>query len=110
MNLLLMKLRRPARAASVHTLAASGTSDIAAALMDAIRWLKPMWEELHINITDVPHGADSKMNTCHSMNMGRPSRFTQVGQQEDFGFFDRTLIAYCIAYKVGSNILLRYVR
>ncbi|KAH8821658.1 hypothetical protein F5884DRAFT_745964 [Xylogone sp. PMI_703] len=77
--------RMPLHPLTLLELAASGTRDIAVALFRALQFLRPTWLEHYIHY----HG---------------PSRLPDIAESspypadEEYGCFDRTLSAFCIAY------------
>lgn len=75
--------RTPLQPADVLELAASATPDIAVAILKSWQHLKPLWD--------------------HSFNFRGPRRLVEISDavvllDEDLGCFDRTLVAYCMAY------------
>jgi hypothetical protein len=83
-----MTFRTPLQGADNLELAASATQDIAMSLVRAWQYLKPLWEDFNFNFA------------C-------PKRLIQICEanpppnDEELGCFDRTLVAYCMAY--GCN-------
>lgn len=83
-----MVFRTPLQGADCLELAASSTQDIAMSLVRAWQYLKPLWEDFNFNF-------------------GCPKRIVQICESnpplndEELGCFDRTLVAYCMAY--GCN-------
>lgn len=68
-------------------MAASATPDIATVLVRSILWLKPQWLD-------------------YNFQFAGPRRLLEsvdapIAYDDDLGGFDRTLVAYCMAYNVG---------
>ncbi|KAI1006737.1 hypothetical protein K3495_g1478 [Podosphaera aphanis] len=83
--------RRPLTPADVLDLAASATPNIAISILKAWQFSKPLWDD-------------------HNFNFSGPRNVIFLSQcaeisNEDYGCFDRTLVAYCFAYQVSpANI------
>jgi len=90
-----LAFRTPLQPIKLLELAASATPDIAILIFRACQYLKPQW--LDYNFT-----------------FGGPRRLLETADMplpeegEEYGCFDRTLIAYCMAYNVciGPTVLL----
>lgn len=83
--------RSPLNPVEVLDLAASTSREIAISILNAWKFLKPLWE-------------DHNFNFSGPRNVIVLSESSEVNN-EDLGCFDRTLVAYCLAYKVPpSNI------
>ncbi|QSZ35530.1 hypothetical protein DSL72_008400 [Monilinia vaccinii-corymbosi] len=80
-----LAFRTPLQQVNMLELAASATHDIAVVIFQAIQYLKPAW--LDYNFT-----------------FNGPRRLLESGdiplvhEEEEYGCFDRTLVAYCMAY------------
>jgi hypothetical protein len=82
--------RNPLQPVKLLELAASATPDIAVVLFRACQYLKPQW--LDYNFT-----FNGPRRLFDSADVPIPS------EDEDYGCFERTLIAYCFAYNVRIN-------
>jgi hypothetical protein len=85
-----LAFRVPMQAPSRLEMAASATPDIATALVSSILWLKPQWLDYNFQFVGprrLLEGIDA------------PPIF-----EEDIGGFDRTLVAYCMAYGVSAGL------
>lgn len=82
--------RTPLQSPDVLELAASATQDIAISIVRSWQYLKPLWEDFNFNFA------------C-------PRRLVQMCESattpvdEEIGCFDRTLVAYCLAYKCNPD-------
>jgi hypothetical protein len=87
-----LAFRLPLQAAKQLDLAASATPDIATVIIRACQYLKPQWLD-------------------YTFLFGGPRRLFEnadvplaIEEEDDgYGGFDRTLVAYCLAYSVGTN-------
>lgn len=68
-------------------LAASATHDIAVVIFQAIQYLKPAWLDYNFTFNG-------------PMRLLESSDIPLVHEEEEYGCFDRTLVAYCMAYNV----------
>jgi hypothetical protein len=81
--------RTPMQPVKMLELAASATPDIAVVIFRAIQYLKPQWLD-------------------YNFLFGGPRRLLEtvdapiLMDEEDYGCFDRTLVAYCMAYNVRT--------
>lgn len=84
--------RTPLQPADVLELAASATQDIAISIVRSWQYLKPLWDNFNFKFQ------------C-------PKRLVQICEalappiDEEIGCFDRTLVAYCLAYKTNPDNL-----
>ncbi|SZF04245.1 unnamed protein product [Blumeria hordei] len=78
--------RNPLSPAEVLDLAASATPDIAICLLKAWKYLKPLWEDHNFNFSGPRNVIFLSESADHN--------------NEDLDCFERTLVAYCLAYKV----------
>ena len=87
-------VRVPLQAPKVLELAASATADIAIFIFQACQYLRPQWLD-------------------YNFAFGGPKRLIETADipididEEDYGCFDRTLVAYCMAYNVRSQICMQ---
>lgn len=81
--------RSPLNPANVLDLAASNAPEIAVSILKAWQFLKPLWEDHNFNFSG-PRSVILSSETFEANN-------------EDLGCFDRTLVAYCLAYKVNPT-------
>jgi hypothetical protein len=85
-----LAFRTPLQGSDVLELAASGSQDIAVGIVRAWQHLKPLWEDFNFNFN------------C-------PKRLIQMCDSitptfdDEIGCFDRTLVAYCLAYKCNPD-------
>ena len=84
--------RNPLQPTKLLELAASATTDIAVVLVRACQYLKPQW--LDYNFTF--NGPRRLLETAD---------ITIAADEEDYGCFERTLVAYCLAYNVRTTSL-----
>lgn len=75
-------------------LAASATHDIAVVIFQAIQYLKPAWLDYNFTFNGPRRLLES-------------SDIPLVHEEEEYGCFDRTLVAYCMAYNVRSYLCAR---
>ena len=84
-----LAFRAPLQPLKLLELAASATPDIAIVIFRALQFLKPQWLD-------------------HNFSFVGPNRLLEESeapyssQDEEYGCFDRTLIAYCMAYNVST--------
>jgi hypothetical protein len=86
-----LAFRNPCQAMNILELATSAPTDIAVALIRAWQYLKPRWEDYNFNFAGprrLLQSLDDKLSS--------PSK------EEDLGCFDRTLVAYCMAYNCNA--------
>ena len=81
-----LAFRTPLQSADVLEFAASAPADVAVALIRAWQYLKPQWDEYNFSFAGPRRLLQSLENNSFS------------SEEEDLGCFDRTLIAYCMAY------------
>ena len=87
--------RTPLTATRLLELAASATPDIAVILIRAGQYLKPQWLD-------------------YNFSFNGPSRLLEsadvpiAAEEEEYGCFERTLVAYCLAYNVRSLLSISY--
>jgi hypothetical protein len=81
-----LAFRTPTQLADILEFAASAPTDVAVALIRAWQYLKPQWDDYNFNFTGPRRLLQSLENS------------TSASNEEDLGCFDRTLIAYCMAY------------
>ncbi|PQE22300.1 leucine rich repeat protein [Rutstroemia sp. NJR-2017a WRK4] len=80
-----LAFRAPLQHATLLDLAASATHDIAVIIFQAIQYLKPQWLDYNFTFSGPRRLLES-------------SDIPLVHEEEEFGCFDRTLVAYCMAY------------
>ena len=89
--------RTPLQAVKLLELAGSATPDIALILFRACQYLKPQW--LDYNFT-----------------LNGPRRLLETAdvaidsEEEEYGCFERTLVAYCLAYNVRDPSIQKYIQ
>ncbi|KHJ34377.1 putative leucine rich repeat protein [Erysiphe necator] len=81
--------RSPLSPAEILDLAATTAPDIAISILKTWQFLKPFWEDHNFNFSG-PRNVISQSEPSDTNN-------------EDLGCFDRTLVAYCLAYKVAPT-------
>lgn len=72
-------------------LAASSSTEIAAAMIREVLYLKPQWLEPTFHYTGPTE-----------LDLQDAGSSTQM--EEEYGCFDRTLIAYCAGYRVSAPV------
>jgi hypothetical protein len=87
-----LAFRAPLQPIKLLELAAPATPDIAVVIFRACQYLKPQWLDYNFLFVG-PRG------------LLMESEAPGVSENEDFGCFDRTLVAYCMAYKVSTDFL-----
>lgn len=80
-----LAFRNPSQPADILEFAAPAPPDIAVALMRAWQYLKPQWDDYNFNFS-------GPRRLLQNLDGNAPSL------EEDLGCFDRTLVAYCMAY------------
>jgi hypothetical protein len=80
-----LAFRNPSQPADILEFAASAPTNVAVALIKAWQYLKPQWDDYNFNFAG-PRKLLQNLDT----NVPSP--------EEDIGCFDRTLVAYCMAY------------
>lgn len=81
--------RSPLSPADILDLAATTAPDIAISILKAWQFSKPLWEDHNFNFS----------GPRNVIFLSEPSE----SNNEDLGCFDRTLVAYCLAYKVAPT-------
>jgi hypothetical protein len=82
-----LAFRTPTQAADILEFATSSPTDVAIALIRAWQYLKPQWDDYNFNFAGPRRLLQNFENSTLPLN-----------GEEDLGCFDRTLIAYCMAY------------
>jgi hypothetical protein len=85
-----LAFRIPCQGPKILDLAANATQDIAIGLIRAWQYIKPHWDDFTFKYT----GPKRILQTCEQ-------RLVYEEEEEEFGSFERTLVAYCMAY--GCN-------
>jgi hypothetical protein len=85
-----ISFREPLKPVKILELAASATPDIAVVIFRAFQYLKPQWLDYNF----VFSGPRRLLETAEA---------PIATEEEDYGCFDRTLVAYCMAYNVSTN-------
>ncbi|KAF7864201.1 uncharacterized protein EAF02_010169 [Botrytis sinoallii] len=80
-----LAFRTPLQQAKMLELAASATHDIAVVIFQAIQYLKPAWLDYNFTFNG-------------PMRLLESGDIPLVHEEEEYGCFDRTLVAYCMAY------------
>lgn len=84
---------KPLEVPCILDLAASASPEIATVIFRAIVYLKPQW----LDYTFLFSGPRGLLDDSDS----------PIPSEEDNGYFDRTLVAYCAAYKVRTFCLAK---
>jgi hypothetical protein len=86
-----LAFRNPCQPADILELASSAPTDVAVALIRAWQYLKPQWDDYNFSFAGprrLLQSLDTKINSSN--------------EEEDLGCFDRTLVAYCMAYNCNA--------
>lgn len=87
-----LAFRTPTQPIEILELATSAPTDVAVALIRAWQYLKPQWDDYNFNFAG-PRRLLQSLDTNLS---------SSKEEEEDLGCFDRTLIAYCMAYNCNA--------